>query len=193
MLGFGCPGTTAVLAGWVERFARPNIWASRRDVGSREELDPTYAFGGRLLRGADCRCVPENLRLREARTGVRDRLPHPVRRARRVDVHDAEHGERVDDGVDARRQRADGAGFAGAFYTERVGRRRHRIVLDHHGAEVIRPRHGVIHERAGEHLAGLVIGFVLHQHLAHAWAMPPMIWPLTSIGLMTVPTSSTTQ
>ena len=76
--------------------------------------------------------------------------------------------KRIDDGVDAGGQRADGAGFAGAFYSQRIGRRRHRIVLDHHRAKVVRPRHGVIHERAGEHLAGVVIGFVFHQHLAHA-------------------------
>src|SRR5262249_34701656 len=44
----------------------------------------------------------------------------------------------------------------------------HRIVLDHHSAEVVRPWHGVIHERASEYLSGLVIGFVLHQHLTHA-------------------------
>ena len=46
-------------------------------------------------------------RLRAARTGARDRLPHPAGRARRVDVPDAEHRQRIDDGVDAGRQRAD--------------------------------------------------------------------------------------
>src|SRR5262249_46994219 len=54
------------------------------------------------------------------------------------------------------------------FTTERIGRRRHRVVLDHHRTEVVRPRHGVVHERAGEHLPGLVIGFVLYQHLTQA-------------------------
>src|ERR1041385_4718934 len=40
-----------------------------------------------------------------------DRLPHFERRAGRVDVADAVDRQRVDDGVDAGRQRADRAGF----------------------------------------------------------------------------------
>jgi hypothetical protein len=52
-------------------------------------------------------CQEENLRsaqLGDARTGVCNRLPHPVRRARRVDVPDAKHRQSIDDGVDAGRQ-----------------------------------------------------------------------------------------
>src|SRR5580698_10633980 len=43
---------------------------------------------------------------------ILDRLPHPIGRARRVDVTDAQHRQRIDDSVDAGGQRADGAGFA---------------------------------------------------------------------------------
>ena len=75
---------------------------------------------------------------------------------------DAEHRERIDDGVDPGRQRADRTGLARALDTERVGRRRHRIVLNHHVAEVLRAGHGVVHERAGQHLALGVIGLILH-------------------------------
>ena len=52
-----------------------------------------------------------------------ERLPHPPRRRRHVDVaHAGAAVERVDDGVDDRRRRADGAGLAGAFDAERIGR-----------------------------------------------------------------------
>ena len=57
-----------------------------------------------------------------------DRLPHPARRRRHVDVaHAGVAVERVDDGVDDRRRRADGAGLARAFDAERIGRRRHVV------------------------------------------------------------------
>src|SRR5262249_60613721 len=70
--------------------------------------------------------------------------------------------------ADACGQRADGARCAGPFHTERIGRLRPRFFLDPPRTEVGRPRHGVVHERAGEHLPGLVIGFVLYQRLTQA-------------------------
>ena len=36
------------------------------------------------------------------------------------------------------------------------------------GAEIVRVRHGVIHERAGDELAGFVVDDMLHQRLAGA-------------------------
>jgi hypothetical protein len=44
--------------------------------------------------------------------------------------------ERVDDGVDDRGRRADGAGLAGAFDAERVGRRRYVVGGKDEGSQI---------------------------------------------------------
>ena len=49
-----------------------------------------------------------------------DRFPYPRRRRRHVDMVDAERLERVDERVDHRRRRADGAGFTDALDPERL-------------------------------------------------------------------------
>ena len=56
--------------------------------------------------------------------GVADRPPHPLGRARHVEVADAEVGEGVDDGVLHGRRRADRRRLADALGAERVERRR---------------------------------------------------------------------
>src|SRR5207237_2496487 len=54
-----------------------------------------------------------------------DRLPHPGRGGRHVDVRHAERCERIQDGVDDGARRADGGALAGALDAERVRRARH--------------------------------------------------------------------
>ncbi len=50
--------------------------------------------------------------------------------------------------------------------------------------QVIGARHAIVHERAGDELAVLVIDHALAQRLAETpWAMPPWTWPSTIIGL----------
>src|SRR6185312_16675849 len=66
------------------------------------------------------------------------------------------------------RHGADAAGFAGALDAERVGLGWHRAALDVIADQIARPRHGVVHERAGEHLALLVELDVFHEDLADA-------------------------
>src|SRR6266571_2622125 len=42
-------------------------------------------------------CSSDLARPPAARTGIRNRMPHPIRRARRVDVPDAEHRQRSEE------------------------------------------------------------------------------------------------
>jgi len=80
----------------------------------------------------------------------------------------AEFRQRIDQGVGHGRHGADATGFAGAFDAERIGLGRYWVTLDCHGAEVVRMRHGVVHERAGDELAGGVEMDVFHQNLTGA-------------------------
>src|SRR5262245_58034899 len=110
---------------------------------------------------------------RDRRGGVplcaADRLPYPRRRRRHVDVIDAERLERVDERVDYRRRRADGAGFADTLDPERVGLARHLFKISVDTWHRVGARHAVIHEATGEELPGLaVVDLVLDQRLADA-------------------------
>ena len=126
------------------------------------------------------------------RGGV-DRPPHRSRRARQVEVADAEVAERVDHRVLHRRRGADRAGLADALGAERVERRR-RL-----GA--VRPRTignsaavgmRVVGEVAGERVAVVVEARPARTAPGRSpAATPPCCWPSTSSGLSTVPQSST--
>ena len=60
------------------------------------------------------------------------------------------------------------------------------------GREGVGARHGVVHERAGDELAGLaVVDVLLEQRLADALRQPPWIWPNTIGRCSGLPTSST--
>ena len=52
-----------------------------------------------------------------------------------------------------RRQRADGAGLAGALDAERIGLGRHLVGRRSRTRQIVGARHAVIHERAGQELA----------------------------------------
>jgi hypothetical protein len=41
--------TIALFVGWVERLRDPTLWCRIGNVGSREELDPTYASADEVL------------------------------------------------------------------------------------------------------------------------------------------------
>ena len=66
-----------------------------------------------------------------------------------------ELGDRVDDGIDQRRRRADRAGLAGALDAERVGAARHDIVRELDPRQRIGARHGIIGQVAGQQLPAL--------------------------------------
>ena len=125
---------------------------------------------------------------------IRDGLPDPARRCRHVDLIDA---ERLSASISAlitvggapmvpdspMPLTPSGLVLHGTSSSSRLDVR-HRV-----GA-----RHGVIHEAAGEELAGLaVVDLVLHQRLADALHHAALIWPRTIIGLITRPRSSTTK
>ena len=81
---------------------------------------------------------------------------------------DAERLQRVDDGVHHRRGRADRAGLARALHAQRVARRRrHSVIGLDHGQEV-RLGQRVLHQRARDQVAALVVVRALPQRLGRA-------------------------
>src|SRR5262249_25768706 len=95
-----------------------------------------------------------------------DRLPHPQRRCRHFDAIDPERRERVDDRINYRRRRADGARLADALDAERICLARHLLELRFYVRHRVGTRHAVVHETAGDELAGLaVLDLVLEQCL----------------------------
>src|SRR5262245_23059111 len=102
------------------------------------------------------------------RLAVAHHAPEPLWRRRHLDVAHAEVGERVDQRVGDRGHGTDAAGFARALDPERIGAGRNWIALDFDCADVVRPRHGVVHEGTGQVLAVAIELYVLHQDLADA-------------------------
>jgi hypothetical protein len=97
-----------------------------------------------------------------------NRLPHPRRARRHVEVPDAVRGERVDDRVHHRGHRTRAARPAAAFHPERVGRRRHGMALPaDRRRRVFGTRQRVVHERAGEELALGVVARVSQGQLGN--------------------------
>src|SRR6185295_18870873 len=100
---------------------------------------------------------------------IMHRLPYPGGGKREIEMVYSERAQRVDHRVGHRRQRAGGAGLARALHAERIGRRRHRMVVQLDARQDLGARHGVVHERAGEELAVLrVVLDVLGERLAEA-------------------------
>ena len=66
-------------------------------------------------------------------------------------------GKRVDNGIDDRRRRADGAGLAATFDAERIVRARGHFGGDFERRQIVGARHRVIHVGAGDQLAGLAV------------------------------------
>ncbi len=58
-----------------------------------------------------------------------DSAPYPLRGRRHFDMFDAVRRERIDDGIDDSRQRADRSRFARALHTEWIVRRQHFVRL----------------------------------------------------------------
>src|SRR5690606_30377444 len=66
-------------------------------------------------------------------------------------------------------KRAHGSALARALDAERIGLRRHRMAIDLEETGIVRPRHGVIHERTRHHLpARLLVDHALHESLPRA-------------------------
>ena len=148
--GSSTPSTTSIVSRWVSvLFGLMAVPAS---------MDDWRAYGRR--HGRSCPC--STLR-------VLDRLPDRERRRRHRDVADAVVAQRIDDGADDHRERRRGAAFAAGLDAERIGRRQHLDDLGLERRQGVRARHAVIHERAGERLAGGGINVaLLPQRLAHA-------------------------
>ena len=92
-----------------------------------------------------------------------------IRRRRPVEVRDAERRQRVHDRVADRRQHRHGAGLAAALHAERIGGAARAVEVQMERRQVVGARHRIVHERAGQHLAGLrVVRRMLQQRLADA-------------------------
>src|SRR5579883_2059709 len=98
-----------------------------------------------------------------------DRTPYPFGCGGHLHMGDAQLRQRIRDGADDDGKRRRRAAFAAAAHAEPVGRRRHFHDLRPDRRKVARPRHRVIHQRAGQHLATvrIVVG-VLHKSLSVA-------------------------
>jgi hypothetical protein len=77
------------------------------------------------------------------------------------------------------------------FGAERVDRRRRDGVAELEAREVDRPRHRVVHERAGEELAVLAVDDLFDHRLADALGEAAVNLPSTISGLIRLPASST--
>ena len=88
-----------------------------------------------------------------------------VRRGRHGELFGA---DRIGDGVDDGGRRGDGAGLAAAFDAERIGRAFGHRGVDLQRRQIVGARHGVVHERAGDELAVLVVDRAFAQRLADA-------------------------
>ena len=98
-----------------------------------------------------------------------DGLPDGVRGRRHRHVAHAQGAERVNDGVDHRGWRGRRSRLPDALDPKRIGRGRHLMQPELVGRDRIRARHGVVHERAGDHLAGIPLpDRMLHQRLTDA-------------------------
>src|SRR5712691_4615398 len=83
-------------------------------------------------------------------TRILYRQPNALAGRRHVEAFDPERCERIDDGVDYRRQRADCAGLARALGAQWIALGRHRVRSDLHVRHRIGAWHAVIHEAAGQ-------------------------------------------
>ena len=107
-----------------------------------------------------------------------DRLPHPLGRARHVDVRDAEVRDGVDDRVLDRRRRADRARLADALRAERVARAV-GLGVRRLEAAAARPPTGSRSPSRFDVIGLPSSSYCTHSYSACAapWAMPPCCWP----------------
>src|SRR5215510_11570571 len=99
-------------------------------------------------------------------------FPETRWRHRHVDVLDSGVGvDRIDDGVDHRRRRADGAGFARSLHAERIGLARAVVEIELDVRHHIGAWERIIHEAAAQQLAGIaVVDRAFGQRLPYALA-----------------------
>ena len=97
-----------------------------------------------------------------------DHAPQCFGGCRHVEMPNPERFQRIDQGVGDRRWRTDRPGLAAAFDAERVVRAQRRMRVDLERRQVVRARHAIVHERAGDELRRIVIDRVLVERLADA-------------------------
>ena len=108
-----------------------------------------------------------------------NRAPHPLRRVRHLDLAHVQRLQRIEHRIGQRRDRAGRAGLARALGAQRIERRRHAAIDQRDRRQVFRARHEVIHEGAGQELAGVrIVGDVLAEHLADALHQSAVQLPL---------------
>ena len=169
----------------------PSDWPPAMELGMP-------SLGERIQRLADVARahVVERAGLHAAsRFGTRlrafQRCQELARRQRRLGDLDAERVERVVDRVEDHCRRRDRAALAHALDAELgVGRRRLHVE-DADVRHLGRPGQQVVGERRGERLAVRVVRLSSYSAVPMPCAMPPMVWPSTTIGLTSVPQSST--
>src|SRR5262249_9043068 len=117
--------------------------------------------------------------------------PHALGGGGHVDIGDAERRQSIHHSVHDRGRRADGAGLAAAFGTQRVVRAERGVGLELERKEIVGTRHAIVHERACLELPALVvIKRIIVERLAMPWTKAPWTWPSTISGLMMRPKSS---
>ena len=94
--------------------------------------------------------------------------PNFFRRRGHIQRLNPERRQRIDDGVEDRRQRADISRLAGALYAERIRLGRHRVVVEVEVAHIGGAGHAVIEERTGDQLSGFVIDDLFAEGLSDA-------------------------
>src|SRR5256885_2594159 len=97
-----------------------------------------------------------------------DRFPDATGGERHVEVADAERRQRIHHGIGHRGSRGDGSRLAGSLDAERVHRRRRLGAAQFEEWHVVGVRHRVVHERAGEERAVLVVDGLLPERLRDA-------------------------
>src|SRR5580765_8775579 len=94
------------------------------------------------------------------------RLPQARWREGHLELRHAEGRQRVDGGIDHGGRDADAPGLPHALGAERVERRGRARLHDLNVRHLVGARDRIVHERASEELAVLVVDDLLHQHLA---------------------------
>jgi len=83
--------------------------------------------------------------------------PHALGGGGHVDIGDAERRQSIHHSVHDRGRRADGAGLAAAFGTQRVVRAERGVGLELERKEIVGTRRAIVHERACLELPALVV------------------------------------
>src|SRR5579862_1918501 len=118
--------------------------ASRRRSRIRLVPPPRRSGGGEPIEAWWRGCLASSVQ----------RSPDALGGCRAGKLGGAERRQRVADGVADRREGGDGARFAAVLNAQWVGRAARRVEGEREGRQVVGSRQRVIHQRAGQKLAG---------------------------------------